>query len=74
LQAQASGVINGRELEYRDQDFFVDEKLKKSDKFIRAIRTNPWPGGRALRLHALMAIPYTLFDASSIASANVGWA
>ena len=33
------------------------------------IGVNPWPA-----FQALIAIPYTLFDASSMASARVGWA
>ena len=36
--------------------------------FIRVHLCDPWP------IQALIAIPYTLFDASSMASASVGCA
>ena len=79
LQAEAGGVVDGAELDQGDQNLW---QLSNSRNF--AIekhylgRQCPSLNYSFLQLlnppHALIAIPYTLFDASSMASASVGCA
>jgi hypothetical protein len=70
LQAQACGVVDGAELEDRDHKLlgYGLTRITKTKSYL----FNPCES--VARLQALIAIPYTLFEASSMASASVGWA
>ena len=85
LQAQACGVIDGTELDDGDQIRFVTELRRSRSKpltredsrentRVRGLARDDKRLRRTHSVHALMAIPYTLFDASSMASAKVGCA
>ena len=86
LQAQAGGVIDGAELEDGDQNRSPrisriehgSEKARISYSSIRDYEITRLHvksvRSQARFQHALIAIPYTLLEASSMASASVGWA
>jgi hypothetical protein len=74
LQAQAGSVIDGAELDESDHTKSISPRRHRGTEkhsFISWI--SPCLCASMVN-YAFIAIPYTLFDASSMASASVGWA